>query len=195
MLDVALACLALLLLWPVMLLIAFVIYTTMGKPVLFRQTRPGYQGRLFQLLKFRTMTVSPSATPVDSAGDAARLTPLGVMLRRSSLDELPQLWNVLKGELSLVGPRPLLTEYLDYYTPEQARRHDAKPGITGLAQVRGRNAISWEEKFTWDLWYVDHWSFWMDVRILWSTVGKIIGGRGVSQPGEATMTKFGAERR
>jgi lipopolysaccharide/colanic/teichoic acid biosynthesis glycosyltransferase len=132
---------------------------------------------------------------IDPSTDATRLTRAGIALRRFSLDELPQLWNVLKGEMSLVGPRPLLTEYLDYYTPEQAKRHLMKPGITGLAQVKGRNAITWEQKFLWDVWYVEHWSFWLDIRILLSTVEKVIRREGISQQGHATIEKFGVERK
>jgi lipopolysaccharide/colanic/teichoic acid biosynthesis glycosyltransferase len=146
------------------------------------------------LAKFRTMTEAPSST-VDPSTDAARLTSVGKVLRRFSLDELPQLWNVLRGEMSLVGPRPLLMEYLSQYTPEQARRHLMKPGITGLTQVKGRNAITWEQKFHWDIWYIDHWSLWLDFRILWATIERVIRREGISQQGHATMEKFGVERR
>lgn len=139
--------------------------------------------------------VEGESSVVDPLTDVTRLTRIGIILRRFSLDELPQLWNVLKGDMSLVGPRPLLTEYLAYYTSEQAKRHLMKPGITGLAQVKGRNTLMWEEKFLWDVWYVDHWSFWLDLRILWSTVAKVIRGDGISQQGHATMEKFGAGRR
>jgi len=166
----------------------------MGKPVLFRQVRPGQYEKPFTLLKFRTMVESRSSE-VDTTRDAARLTRVGNLLRRFSLDELPQLWNVLLGEMSLVGPRPLLMEYLNHYTPEQSKRHLMKPGITGLAQVKGRNAITWEQKFLWDTWYVDHWSFWLDLRILLSTVGKVIRQEDINQSGQTTMEKFGAERR
>jgi len=181
-------------LWPVMIAVALTIWVTMGKPIFFRQVRPGQYERPFTLFKFRTM-VPTQASTVDPSTDAARLTRLGIILRRYSLDELPQLWNVLKGEMSLVGPRPLLMEYLNHYTAEQAKRHLMKPGITGLAQAKGRNAITWKQKFLWDVWYVDHWNIWLDFRILWSTVGKVIRREGISQQGQATMEKFGVERR
>jgi sugar transferase EpsL len=193
-LDFTVALSALAILWPIMALVALVIVWTMGRPILFRQIRPGKDGRLFVLFKFRTMTEA-SGTEIDPSTDAARLTKLGAVLRRFSLDEIPQLWNVLKGEMSLVGPRPLLVEYLNYYTAEQARRHCMKPGLTGLAQVKGRNAIAWEEKFYWDVWYVDHWNFWLDLRIIFSTVVKAVQGKGISQEGHATMEKFGASSR
>jgi len=193
-LDITVTLAALAVLWPVMAAVALIILLTMGKPVLFRQVRPGQYEEPFVLLKFRTMVESQSSE-IDPSTDVARLTRVGNVLRRFSLDELPQLWNVLLGEMSLVGPRPLLMEYLNYYTPEQAKRHLMKPGITGLAQVKGRNAITWEQKFLWDTWYVDHWSFWLDLRILLSTVGKVIRHEHISQPGHATIEKFGAERR
>jgi sugar transferase EpsL len=193
-LDLTVAFLVLLLAWPVMLGIALAIWLMMGRPILFRQTRPGYGERPFTVLKFRTMTADQSST-IDPSPDAARLTPLGSALRRFSFDEFPQLWNVLKGEMSLVGPRPLLMEYLDYYTPEQARRHLVKPGITGLAQVKGRNAITWNQKFLWDVWYVDNWSLCLDLRILWITIEKVLKREGISQQGHTTMEKFGVERR
>jgi sugar transferase EpsL len=193
-LDLAGALAALAVLWPVMATVALMVWLTMGKPVLFRQVRPGQYEKPFTLLKFRTMVESQSAE-IDTSTDVARLTRVGSVLRRFSLDELPQLWNVLMGEMSLVGPRPLLMEYLNQYTPNQAKRHLMKPGITGLAQVKGRNAITWEQKFLWDTWYVDHWSFWLDLRILLSTLGKVIRQEDIRQPGHATMEKFGAERR
>ena len=193
-LDLAGALFALILLWPVMVVVALFVWLTMGMPILFRQIRPGQHARPFTLLKFRTM-VETQSLDIDPSTDAMRLTRVGTILRRLSLDELPQLWNVLKGEMSLVGPRPLLIEYLAHYTAEQAKRHLMKPGITGLAQIKGRNEITWEEKFLWDVWYVDHWSLWLDLRILVSTFEKIISGEGVSQQGHATMEKFGAERR
>lgn len=172
-----------------MLLIAAVIYETMGRPVLFRQLRPGLNGRPFCLYKFRTM-----ANARDESGrllpDDERLTRLGRWLRASSLDELPELWNVLKGDMSLVGPRPLLMEYLDRYTPEQARRHEVKPGMTGWAQVNGRNAISWEDKFRLDVWYVDNWSLWLDLKILIMTFVKVLRREGISAEGCATMPEF-----
>jgi len=172
---------------PVLLLLALVVRVGVGRPILFRQVRPGLHGRPFTLYKFRTMHA-----PRDSHGgtDAERLTRLGRLLRATSLDELPELWNVVRGEMSLVGPRPLLTEYLPLYTPEQARRHEVRPGITGWAQVHGRNAVAWEERFALDVWYVDHRSFWLDLKILFLTVGQVLSGRGIAEPGQATMTSF-----
>jgi sugar transferase EpsL len=193
-LDLTVGSIALVVSSPFMAAAALAIWVTMGRPILFRQVRPGRHEQPFTLFKFRTMVEAKSST-VDPSTDAARLTRVGIVLRRFSLDELPQLWNVLKGEMSLVGPRPLLMEYLTYYTAEQARRHLMKPGITGLAQIKGRNAITWEQKFQWDVWYVDHWSFWLDLQILLSTVEKVIKREGISQQGQATMEKFGAERR
>jgi sugar transferase EpsL len=193
-LDIVGASFGLVIVGPIMAATALAVRLTMGSPILFRQVRPGRHERPFTLLKFRTMTEAQSST-IDPSTDVARLTKTGVILRRFSLDELPQLWSVLKGEMSLVGPRPLLTEYLAYYTPEQAKRHLMKPGITGLAQVKGRNAITWEQKFQWDVWYVEHWSLWLDLRILFATIAKVIKREGISQQGHATMEKFGAERR
>ena len=193
-LDIAGASIALAVAWPLMAAVAITIRLTMGGPILFRQVRPGRYECPFTLFKFRTMVEARSLT-IDPSTDATRLTRVGIALRRFSLDELPQLWNVLKGEMSLVGPRPLLTEYLNFYTPEQAKRHLMKPGITGLAQVKGRNAITWEQKFLWDVWYVEHWSFWLDIRILLSTVEKVIRREGISQQGHATIEKFGVERK
>ena len=192
-LDFVVALFGLVLLSPVLLVIALVIRLSLGSPIFFQQVRPGYHSEPFTLVKFRTMTAGGSV--VDQSTDALRLTRVGRLIRKFSLDEFPQLWNVLKGEMSLVGPRPLLMEYLAHYTAEQAKRHLMKPGITGLAQIKGRNEITWEEKFLWDVWYVDHWSLWLDLRILVSTFEKIISGEGVSQQGHATMEKFGAERR
>ena len=173
---------------PLLLLIAL-IRRKLGSPVFFRQTRPGLHGQPFEMVKFRTMT---DACGPDGAllPDAERLTPFGRVLRSTSLDELPELWNVLKGDMSLVGPRPLLMEYLPLYSPEQARRHAVRPGVTGWAQVNGRNAISWEEKFALDTWYVDHQSLLLDIRILWLTVKKVLVREGISAAGEATMGKF-----
>ena len=187
--DVVVAFLVLMLLAPVMVLVAILIRFTMGRPVLFRQVRPGYCARPFALYKFRTMH---QATGPDGRllPDGDRLTRLGRFLRKTSLDELPQLWNVLRGELSLVGPRPLLTQYLPLYTPEQARRHQVRPGITGLAQVNGRNSLDWDEKFRLDVWYVDHWSHWLDFKILVVTVVKVFRREGVSGGGTETMTPF-----
>jgi lipopolysaccharide/colanic/teichoic acid biosynthesis glycosyltransferase len=185
-----LACLVafLLLAFP-LVVIALLVYHKLGSPVLFRQVRPGLNGRPFTMFKFRTMTDVRDHDDV-LLPDLQRLTPFGRFLRASSLDELPELWNVLKGEMSLVGPRPLLMEYLPLYTPEQARRHVVRPGITGWAQVNGRNAISWADKFALDVWYVDHRSLWLDVRILWLTVRKVLVRDGISAAGEATMPKF-----
>ncbi len=174
---------------PIMLVLALLIINQMGRPVVFRQKRPGLGGQPFDLYKFRTMTDQR-----DSDGrllpDEKRLTGLGKFLRRFSLDELPQLFNVLKGELSFVGPRPLLMQYLELYSPEQARRHEVKPGITGWAQVNGRNAISWEEKFELDVWYVDNKNFLLDLKILYMTVLKVLKAEGISGDGSATMPEF-----
>lgn len=187
--DFIIALLLLVVLAPVIAFIAVIIRISIGSPIVFKQQRPGFHGKPFNIYKFRTMTEQ-----YDSAGnllpDEQRLTKLGLIIRKLSIDELPQLFNVLKGELSLVGPRPLLMEYLDKYTPEQARRHNVKPGITGWAQVNGRNAISWEEKFRLDVWYVDNQSFWLDLKILCLTAIKVIKRDGVNQHGHVTMTKF-----
>jgi sugar transferase EpsL len=176
-LDVAVALIGLVVLSPLMLAIALTIRVSLGSPVLFRQRRPGYHAAPFTMVKFRTMLVDGGTTI--HASDAERLTGLGVWLRRRSLDELPQLWNVLKGEMSLVGPRPLLLEYLKRYTPEQARRHEVKPGITGWAQIQGRQDIPFSKRLELDVWYADHHSFWLDLRILGVTLGKILRGPGV----------------
>ena len=172
-----------------LLLLALLIRRKLGSPVLFRQVRPGLHGQPFEMVKFRTMT---DARGADGAllPDAQRLTLFGQFLRASSLDELPELWNVLKGEMSLVGPRPLLMEYLPLYSPQQYRRHEVRPGVTGWAQVNGRNAISWEEKFALDVWYVEHQSFGLDVKILLLTVKKVFIKDGISAAGQATMSKF-----
>jgi len=187
--DLMIASVALLSLALPLLLLGWLIRRKLGSPVLFLQVRPGLQGRAFTMVKFRTMTDERGP---DGAllPDAQRLTPFGRFLRSSSLDELPELWNVLRGEMSLVGPRPLLMEYLPLYSPEQARRHEVRPGITGWAQVNGRNAISWADKFALDVWYVNHRSLWLDVRILWLTVRKVLVRDGISAAGEATMPKF-----
>ena len=192
--DIIGALCGLLLLWPVILAVALAIRFSLGAPVLFRQHRAGLKGRPFALLKFRTMLVSQSAE-IDPSTDGARLTNLGRFLRSTSLDELPQLWNVLKGEMSLVGPRPLLMEYLPHYTPDQSRRHLMKPGITGLAQIKGRNAVTWEEKFLWDTQYIEHWSLALDLQILFWTIATVIRREGISREGHVTTEKFGAERR
>jgi len=180
---------ALLLLSPLFLSLFVLVRFKLGAPVLFSQARPGLNGRIFRMNKFRTMTnaVDEDGHPLS---DAERLTPFGALLRSTSLDELPELWNVLKGDMSLVGPRPLLPEYLELYTPEQAKRHLVRPGITGWAQVNGRNAISWEQKFELDLWYVEHQSFWLDIKILMLTVLKVFQRQGISSDGTATTEKF-----
>ena len=189
LLDLAIAIPALILLSPVLAFLALLVRLRLGSPVLFRQQRPGLQGRPFTLIKFRTMTDARD-TRGNLLPDADRLTPFGQFLRSASLDELPELTNVLKGEMSLVGPRPLLMQYLDRYTPEQMRRHDVKPGITGWVQVNGRNALTWEQKFALDVWYVDHWSFWLDLKIIVLTVWKVLAREGISQPGCVTMKEF-----
>ncbi len=189
LLDIVVAGIALILLAPLLVLIAVLVAVKLGRPVLFRQPRPGLDGKVFRLMKFRTMTDERDATGA-LLPDSVRLTPFGRRLRQSSLDELPSLINVLRGDLSLVGPRPLLVEYLPLYTPQQARRHEVRPGITGWAQVNGRNAISWEQKFEYDVWYVENRSFALDVRILWMTVGKVLNRDGISAAGEATMGRF-----
>jgi len=193
MIDILGSLAALLVLLPVILLVAAAIRWRMGAPVLFRQLRPGLHGQPFEMIKFRTMLNATDAQgrPLP---DAERLTALGRFLRAASLDELPELWNVLKGEMSLVGPRPLLMEYMELYSPEQARRHEVKPGITGWAQVNGRNAISWEEKFRHDVWYVDNRSLWIDLKILLLSVVKVFSRQGISADGEATMPRFKGDR-
>jgi len=187
--DLILATCGLLLLAPLLAVIAIAVRLGMGRPVLFRHLRPGHKCRPFTLLKFRTMTDAHSDQG-NLLPDAKRLTPLGNWLRRTSLDELPELWNVLRGDMSLVGPRPLLMQYLERYSLEQVRRHDVKPGITGWAQINGRNAISWTEKFQLDLWYVDHRSLTLDARILGRTIQQAARGYGISQKGHATMPEF-----
>ena len=174
---------------PVLVAAAVAIRATMGSPVLFVQTRAGRGGVPFRVVKFRTMGAERDAAGL-ALDDGARLTPLGRFLRASSIDELPQLWNVLRGQVSLVGPRPLLLRYLPRYTAEQARRHDVLPGITGWAQVNGRNAISWDERFALDVWYVDHWTLTLDLKILAMTIGKVLRREGVSREGHATMPEF-----
>jgi lipopolysaccharide/colanic/teichoic acid biosynthesis glycosyltransferase len=187
--DFSVAASALFILSLPLLLLAFLVFINLGRPVFFRQLRPGIGGLPFRMVKFRTM-ISEIGTDGQPLPDAVRLTPFGRLLRVTSLDELPELWNVLRGEMSLVGPRPLLMEYLPLYDSEQARRHEVRPGITGWAQVNGRNAISWEDKFKLDVWYVDNRSFWLDIKILWMTVKKVLVRDGISAEGEATMTKF-----
>ena len=187
--DITASGAALLLLSPVMALIAWKVRRQLGSPVFFSQVRPGLDGQPFKMIKFRTMrdAVNESGQPLP---DAERLTPLGNFLRASSLDELPELWNVIKGDMSLVGPRPLLMEYIPLYSLEQNRRHNVRPGITGWAQINGRNALAWEEKFKLDVWYVDHRSFWLDMKILFLTVKKVLARDGISAAGEATMPRF-----
>ncbi len=187
--DFLAATLAVLLLALPLLALAWLIHRKLGSPVLFRQVRPGLHGKSFTMVKFRTMT-DDRGPDGELLPDSVRLTPFGRFLRTTSLDELPELWNVLKGEMSLVGPRPLLIEYLPLYTPEQARRHETRPGITGWAQVNGRNAISWQDKFALDIWYVDNQSFWLDFKILWMTLRKVLVRDGISAAGEATISKF-----
>lgn len=191
--DLLASALGLLLLAVPLVLLAWQVRRKLGSPVLFTQVRPGLHGRPFRMVKFRTMTDERDASGA-LLPDGQRLTPFGRFLRASSLDELPELWNVLRGEMSLVGPRPLLMEYLPLYSPEQARRHEARPGITGWAQVNGRNAISWADKFALDVWYVDHRSLWLDVRILWLTVRKVLVRDGISAAGEATMPRFEGDK-
>lgn len=187
--DIAIAGFSVVILSPVFVLIEFLVRKRIGAPVLFQQVRPGLHGRPFTIFKFRTMTQC-----CDEKGkllpDADRLTPLGRLFRKTSVDELPGLFNVLKGDMSIVGPRPLLMQYLDRYTPEQARRHDVKPGLTGWAQVNGRNALTWEEKFKLDVWYVDNWSFKLDLKIIGMTIRSVLRREGISQEGEATASEF-----
>jgi lipopolysaccharide/colanic/teichoic acid biosynthesis glycosyltransferase len=172
-----------------LLVLVWLVRLKLDSPVLFRQVRSGMDGKPFEMVKFRTMTSECDANRA-LLPDALRLTPFGRFLRASSLDELPELWNVLKGDMSLIGPRPLLIEYLPLYTPDQARRHEVRPGITGWAQVNGRNAISWEDKFKLDVWYVDNRSIWLDIKILWLTARKVLLRDGISAQGEATIKKF-----
>ena len=187
--DIVVSACALLMLALPMLVVIWMVRRKLGSPVFFTQVRPGMHGKPFKMVKFRSM-LSERSTDGELLPDAVRLTPFGRFLRSTSLDELPELWNVLKGDMSLVGPRPLLMEYLPLYSPEQARRHEVRPGITGWAQVNGRNTISWEDKFKLDVWYVDHCSLWLDIKILWLTVKKVLVREGISAAGEATMGKF-----
>lgn len=193
LLDLIVALVGLVLLAPVLIVVALAILATMGRPILFRQVRPGYQGRPFTLCKFRTMreAFNPDGSPLPAAD---RLNRLGRFLRATSLDEIPQLWNVFRGEMSLVGPRPLLMQYLPLYTPEQARRHDVAPGITGWAQVNGRNAISWEEKFRHDVWYIENWSLLLDAKIIMLTLKKVVKREGISAKGSEIMPQFQGTR-
>lgn len=187
--DILIASIALILLSPVYFIVARKVKKNLGSPVLFRQVRPGLHGKPFEMIKFRTMkdAVDAEGNPLP---DSERLTPFGKMLRATSLDEMPELWNVIKGDMSIVGPRPLLVEYLPLYNEEQAKRHNVRPGITGYAQVNGRNAISWEKKFELDTWYVEHQSLWLDFKIMLKTVKKVLAKDDISAEGEVTMTKF-----
>lgn len=188
-LDLIISLIGLIILAIPSLIFVILIKSMLKGPVFFKQFRPGRNGNLFRIYKFRTMSELK-----DEQGnflpDEKRLTKKGKFLRKFSLDEIPEFWNVLKGEMSLVGPRPLLIEYLNRYTPEQARRHEVKPGITGWAQINGRNAITWEEKFKFDVWYIDNWSLWLDIKIIFITIIKVIRGEEISQPGQATMEEF-----
>lgn len=187
--DIAGSLVALVILSPVILAVSIGVARRVGSPIFFKQLRSGRHGRPFRMIKFRTMTDGRDATGA-LLPDGERLVPFGRFLRATSLDELPELWNVLRGDMSLVGPRPLLMQYLDRYTPEQARRHEVRPGITGYAQVNGRNALAWPERLALDTWYVDHRTFWLDLRILAATLAKVIRRDGISAPGEATMSEF-----
>lgn len=188
--DIVICTFFLFLSFPLIIFISIIVYLVMGSPIFFKHLRPGLHGKPFQMLKFRTMTDGK-----DEEGnllpDEKRLTKFGKFLRKTSLDELPELFNVLKGEMSLVGPRPLLIDYLKLYTPEQARRHEVKPGITGWAQVKGRNLLTWEEKFKLDVWYVDNWSLELDIKIMLITIYKVLKGEGISAEGHVSMPKFG----
>jgi len=189
LLDIIIASIALILLSPLYAFVAYKVKKNLGSPVLFRQVRPGLHGKPFEMIKFRTMkdAVDEQGNPLP---DSERLTSFGQMLRSTSLDEMPELWNVIKGDMSIVGPRPLLMEYLPLYNAEQAKRHNVRPGMTGHAQVNGRNAISWEEKFKLDTWYVENQSIWLDFKIMLKTVKKVIAKDDINQAGEVTMTKF-----
>lgn len=189
LLDIFIASIALVLLSPLYFYVAYKVKKNLGSPVLFRQVRPGLHGKPFEMIKFRTMkdALDEQGNPLP---DSERLTPFGKMLRSTSLDEMPELWNVIKGDMSVVGPRPLLMEYLPLYNKEQAKRHDVRPGMTGYAQVNGRNAISWEQKFKLDTWYVENRSLWLDFKIMLQTVKKVITKDDISEAGEVTMSKF-----
>lgn len=195
LLDILIASIALILLLPLYAFVAYKVKKNLGSPVLFRQVRPGLHGKPFEMIKFRTMkdAVDANGQPLP---DSERLTAFGKMLRSTSLDEMPELWNVIKGDMSIVGPRPLLTEYLPLYNEEQAKRHNVRPGMTGHAQVNGRNAIGWEEKFKLDTWYVEHQSTLLDFKIMFKTVHKVLAKDDISAEGEATMTRFtGTEKK
>ena len=192
--DIVSAATVLLIFGGPLLILSWQVRRKLGSPVFFRQARPGLHGRSFQMIKFRTMTDARGPDGV-LLPDAVRLTSFGRFLRSTSLDELPELWNVLRGDMSLVGPRPLLMEYLPLYSSEQSRRHEVRPGITGWAQVNGRNELSWDEKFKLDVWYVENRSLWLDIKILWLTIRKVLLREGISAAGEATMTKFTGSKR
>jgi len=187
--DLCFSVVAVIILSPVLFIIAILVWVFVGTPILFKQERPGYKGRPFFIYKFRTMTdrLAPDGSLLP---DAERLTPLGRFLRALSLDELPEVFNILRGEMSIVGPRPLLMEYLERYSPEQMRRHNMLPGLTGWAQVNGRNAITWQDKFKLDVWYVDNWSFWLDIKIVLTTFWKVVTREGILQEGHATSKYF-----
>ncbi|MCD9486616.1 sugar transferase [Photobacterium iliopiscarium] len=187
--DILVSIFSLILLSPVIAITAYFIHKKLGSPVLFRQVRPGLNGKPFEMIKFRTMKDAVDKNG-QSLPDSERLTPFGIKLRATSLDELPELWNVLKGEMSLVGPRPLLMEYLSLYNQEQNRRHDVRPGVTGWAQINGRNAISWQDKFKLDVWYVDHQSLWLDIKIIFLTIKKVLVKEGISADEHVTMPEF-----
>ena len=188
--DIVLSMLGLFLLLPFLTIVSFLVIVTMGLPVFFIQERPGVNGKPFKIIKFRTMHNMKSKEKNLELQDKDRLTGIGIWLRSYSIDELPELWNVLKGEMSIVGPRPLLMEYLNLYTNEQARRMEVKPGITGWAQINGRNKISWEEKFKLDIWYIDNWSFWLDIKIIFFTIARVLLKSNISADGESTMYIF-----
>ncbi len=192
--DLLVSAAALLLFFPLLVAVAALVRFRLGSPVLFRQRRPGRGGHIFTMWKFRSM-IDARDTEGNLRNDAERLTPFGRWLRASSLDELPELWNILRGDMSLVGPRPLLTDYLPLYSRDQSRRHDVRPGLTGWAQVNGRNALSWEEKFRLDVWYVDHRTFWLDLKVLFLTARHVLWRKGISAPGEATMARFTGSNR
>lgn len=189
LLDVVLALFGLIALAPAIVIVAVCVRRKLGSPVIFSQVRPGLHGKPFKMVKFRTMLDAFDAVG-NPLPDSQRMTRFGSFLRSSSLDELPELWNVLKGDMSLVGPRPLLMEYLPLYNPEEYRRHEVRPGVTGWAQINGRNALSWDEKFKLDIWYVDNRSFWLDMKIIFLTIRKVVARDGISSDGEATMAKF-----
>jgi len=191
--DFTFALIALIILSPILILTAILVRILIGAPILFRQQRPGYKGRLFFIYKFRSMT-NRLTHDGSLLPDAERLTRFGSFLRSLSLDELPELFNIVRGEMSFVGPRPLLMEYLPLYSPEQMRRHDVVPGLTGWAQVNGRNAIDWPTRFSMDIWYVDNWSFWLDIKIIFMTVWKVISREGVNQEGQSTVEYFKGEQ-